>query len=531
MKTVTTVALTAALMIPSPVVCQARQTPGIGLHAAALQGDVETVRRHIDARSDLNQRDPWGSTPLIVAATFGRTEVARVLIDAGADLDLPNSDGSTPLHVSSFLCRAAIVEALLHAGANRYLRDHFSNTPLDAVSAPFDDVKGIYDTLARGLRPLGLELDFDRIRTTRPVIAEMLRPEPADLDAVGFAPVPGPDWRVSTPAEHGIDPMLVAELYAEATGMETLYGLLVIKNGQLIAEGYFRDGSIGQRTLVQSVTKSVTSTLVGIALDRGCLRSVDQRMLEFFPELAGRIADSRKETITIRQLLQMRGGYPWEETDPALWQAMLSGDLLPPMADFPLVADPGTAFHYSNLTSHWLGLIVSRACESDLEGFAREHLFSPLDVEIGDWMRDAAAFTLGHAGLHLTARDMAKFGQLYLDDGFYRERRIVSADWVEESLRRSSEDITSGGIEAGSVGRYFRHVGYGYQWWSAAVGNHRVDFAWGHGGQLIVLVDALDLIVVVTSDPFLLQHDERSWRHERANLNLVGKFIRALPTP
>jgi hypothetical protein len=79
------------------------------------------------------------------------------------------------------------------------------------------------------------------------------------------------------------------------------------------------------------------------------------------------------------------------------------------------------------------------------------------------------------------------------------------------------------------VGRYLHDVGYGYQWWSASAGDHDFDFAWGHGGQLIVLLDDLDMIVVVTADPFHLQHDDESWRHERANLNLVGKFIESLP--
>ena len=79
------------------------------------------------------------------------------------------------------------------------------------------------------------------------------------------------------------------------------------------------------------------------------------------------------------------------------------------------------------------------------------------------------------------------------------------------------------------VGRYFRYLGYGYQWWSARVGDHHLDFAWGHGGQLIVLLDELDMIIVVTADPLFGQHDDRAWKHEQANINLVGKFIKSLP--
>ena len=112
-------------------------------------------------------------------------------------------------------------------------------------------------------------------------------PSTADLEAVNYAPLDGDDWPVSTPEVQDLDPMLVARMYAEAAELETIYGLLVIKNGYLIAEEYFNGGALEQKVNVQSVTKSYLSALVGIALDQGCLSSLDQKMLEFFPELAG----------------------------------------------------------------------------------------------------------------------------------------------------------------------------------------------------------------------------------------------------
>jgi CubicO group peptidase (beta-lactamase class C family) len=529
MKTVTTAMLVLTLLTPLPVCGQETPPPSVSLHLAALQGNIEAIRQHIEAGSDLNERDAYGSTPLIVAAAFGKTEVARALIEAGADLNVTNNDGATALHTAAFLCRTEIVKALLDKGANKYLRDNFGNTASESVAAPFDDVKGIYDSFGQALGPLGLELDYEQIRTTRPQIAEMLRPRAEELEAVDYTPLPGDDWKVSTPAEQGLDPMLVADLYLDATGLSTLYGLLVIKNGHLIAEGYFNGAAVDQKALLQSATKSYTSALVGIALDQGCLSSVDQKMMEFFPEFAAQITDPRKEQITIRDMLQMRAGYPWEETDPALWEALLTGNLLPLIVDFPLISDPGTEFHYSNLTSHWLGVIVARACETDLKSFAQEHLFSPIDAEVGEWIQDRDGYYIGLAELRFTARDAAKFALLYLNDGEYEGNRVVSADWVRESLQSYSEGITEGGILSGEVGRYFRDIGYGYQWWSASAGDHHFDFAWGHGGQLIVLLDELDMIVVVTADPFYLQHDDESWRNERANINLVGKFIKSLP--
>jgi len=354
-------------------------------------------------------------------------------------------------------------------------------------------------------------------------------PRAEELATVGYAPLAGDDWKLSTPAEQGLDPMLVAELYFHAAELETLYGLLVIKNGHLIAERYFNEGSAGQKARLQSATKSYTSALVGIALKQGHLSSVDQKMMDFFPEVSAQIADPRKEQITIRQMLQMRAGYPWEETDAALWEGLLSGHYPPLIHEFPLIADPGTEFHYSNLTSNWLGIIVARACGTDLKSFAEEHLFVPIDTEVGEWGQDAEGHNNGCGDLHFTARDAARFGLLYLNDGVYEGTQIISADWVGESLQAYSEDINATGGFPANWGLSFGNIGYGYQWWSAKAGGHHFDFAWGHGGQLIVLVDEFDMVIVVTADPFYLQHDDQSWKHEKANVNLVGEFISSLP--
>jgi CubicO group peptidase (beta-lactamase class C family) len=504
--------------------------PQVSLHVAALQGNREAVRQHIEAGSDLNAKDAYGSTPLIIAATFGKTEVARALIEAGADMNIRNNEGATPLHIAALFCRPEIVKALLDKGANKYLRDSNGSTAFDIVAAPFGEDQWIYDQLGAALGALGLKLDYEQIRMTRPQIKEMLRPRTEDLAAVVYTPLPGNDWKVSTPAEQGLDPMLVAELYLDAAELETLYGLLVIKNGFLIAEGYFNGGAVDQLSKRASVTKSYTSALVGIALDRGCLSSLDQKMMEFFPEVGDQIKDHRKKAITIREMLQMRTGYPWEETDPVYWDALWSGDYLHHIVDIPLTSDPGTEFQYSNLTSHWLGIVVARTCDTDLKSFGQKNLFSPLDVKVGDWNRDLDGYYIGCGDIQFTARDMAKFGLLYLNEGSYKGKQVISANWVRESLQKYSENINSAGIKSSRVGRYFRDIGYGYQWWSARVGDHHFNFAWGHGGQLIVLLDGLDMVIVVTADPFYGKDEHwQSWKYEKANLNLVGKFIKSLP--
>ena len=169
--------LDEALAEEQPSSSQSTQTPpSVGLHQAALEGNLEAIRQHIEAGADLNEKDPLGgSSPLIVAATFGQTDVARALIEAGADVDQKNNDGSTALLTAALFCHTEIVEALLDKGADKSIRNNAGSTALEVVTVPFDAIRGIYDYFGAVLKPYGLELDYERIEMTRPKIAEILR--------------------------------------------------------------------------------------------------------------------------------------------------------------------------------------------------------------------------------------------------------------------------------------------------------------------------------------------------------------------
>ncbi|MFN2196606.1 MAG: hypothetical protein ACK2UW_10845, partial [Anaerolineales bacterium] len=130
----------------------------------------------------------------------------------------------------------------------------------------------------------------------------------------------------------------------------------------------------------------------------------------------------------------------------------------------------------------------------------------------------------GAGEIHVSARDAARFGLLYLNDGRFEGQQIIPADWVNRSLQTYSQRAYD------NIGR-FRDIGYGYQWWSATVGDHPVNFAWGHGGQLIVLLHDLDMVIILTADPFYDVYGSESWAHEKANFDLVGDFINSLPPP
>ena len=150
---------------PSPVSGTSLQPPAPDIHTAVVLGDLESIQQHIKAGTDLDQIEPaGGSSPLITAIVLGKTEIAKALMEAGADLNYQNYQGSTPLISAAFFCRSEIVEVLLDKGADKTLRNNYGHTALESISAPFENVKGVYDQVGKDLGPLGLKLDYFRLK-------------------------------------------------------------------------------------------------------------------------------------------------------------------------------------------------------------------------------------------------------------------------------------------------------------------------------------------------------------------------------
>ena len=152
------------------------KAPKLALNDAVISGNLEAVKQHIAAKSDLNKKEPFGgSTPLIVAAVFDKPEIAKALIDAGAELDITNNEGSTAIHSAAFFCRTDILQMLLDAGADKNIRNNYGATALESAQVPFNDVKSVYDIMSAQLKGMGLQMDLERIEKTRPQIADMLK--------------------------------------------------------------------------------------------------------------------------------------------------------------------------------------------------------------------------------------------------------------------------------------------------------------------------------------------------------------------
>lgn len=152
------------------------KAPDVDIHTAIISDNLEAVKQHIAAGSDLNVKDPFGgSSPLISAAVFGKTDAAKLLINAGVDINFQNNDGSTALLTAAFFCRPEIVKMLLDKKADKTIKNKYGTTALDNVTAPFAQVKDVYDMMGNILGPMGLKLDYAYIEKTRPEIATMLK--------------------------------------------------------------------------------------------------------------------------------------------------------------------------------------------------------------------------------------------------------------------------------------------------------------------------------------------------------------------
>jgi len=262
---------------------------------------------------------------------------------------------------------------------------------------------------------------------------------------------------------------------------------LVIARGNCIAFEYHRKG-IGAETQshVQSVTKSVLSILIGIAIDEGYLR-LDKKLSEIFPEAFDENTDSLARNITVRDVLTKTEGFaeanpgdfkvsdaaPGKET----WRWMLNRKVAYPR---------GTHFRYDGIGSDLLSVILSKAIGQDAGDFAKRKLFDPLQIAAYTWYADSEGYLHGESGLRLTARDMAKIGILYLQRGRWGETQIVSAAYVQDSTTRHND----GGPPL--------NAGYGYQWWVSRNGN--VFFASGKMSQLISITPNTGLVLAVAAD-------------------------------
>jgi CubicO group peptidase (beta-lactamase class C family) len=294
-------------------------------------------------------------------------------------------------------------------------------------------------------------------------------------------------WRRSTPEEQDIDPVILARAAHEARdNMPTLYSLLIIRNGYVALEEHYRGHKPGDLYSVRSVTKSVTSALIGIACQAHYLAGLDQTVAELLPEYFGVDDEPRKLQMTIKDLLTMQAGLQWGP--PNEWRFYQYADWVAFALKRPMSASPGTQFMYNTGASQVLAAIATKTTGMTMAAFAQERLFRPLGIRAYEWETDPQGITIGGFGLSLMVEDLAKFGYLYLHNGQWDGQQIVPTAYVQASTT------------AWSAGGFPEESGYGYQWWVTEEAGYHAFFAAGYGGQYLYVVPELDAIVVTTAD-------------------------------
>ncbi|KZE83966.1 6-aminohexanoate hydrolase [Paenibacillus elgii] len=316
-------------------------------------------------------------------------------------------------------------------------------------------------------------------------------------------------WQALDPAALRMDTEKLAKLEPTIKSeYSNINGIVVVRNGYIAYESYYNGYGPDDPHHVASVTKSILSALIGIAIDAGYIKSVDQKVLDFFSEYVSEAADRQKREITIRHLLTMTAPYPFEDWNEPLDKMCMQADWVKYTLD--MLGQQGSigAFKYSTAGAHLLSAILTRSTGASARAFANERLFKPIGMkEIPDyemksfgfedlfgknvkgWVNDPNGNSTGGWGLTLTPRDMARFGFLYLNRGYWDHHQIVSETWIDESTVMNPHN-------------------YGYLWWLREEDGASAYLALGDGGHVICCIPEKDLVVAIASE-FLIHPRDR----------------------
>jgi len=326
------------------------------------------------------------------------------------------------------------------------------------------------------------------------------------------------DWETSDLEAEGVDPKKINELMENILkgDIKNIHSILLVKNGKLIFEEYFYGYDRDTRHMLASVTKSVTSILVGIAIDKQMIGSVNEKVYEFFPEYKGTRWIDQKYDINLKHVLTMTAGLDWDEITN-LHPHYKNPNTGMYRTDHPIkyilnkrkVATPGERWNYNSGLTVLLGGIIKNTSGRYADKFAEQYLFKPLGIADYKWLKHPDGTIYTHGDLFLKPRDMAKIGYIMLNQGKWENKQIVSNAWIQESIR---EHIDT-----------FKGYGYGYQWrcGKTLICDQEIEAFWasGTGGQKIYVFPKLDLVVVFTSKIF----DNKSG-HAR-NESLLANFV------
>lgn len=305
-------------------------------------------------------------------------------------------------------------------------------------------------------------------------------------------------WPQSKPEVEGVDGAKLKSLFREMASdpHKDLKGVVVLRHGKLVAESYFNGDTVDTLHDIRSATKSITTALMGIAIQRHLIGSVNDSIAAYLPGLP----EDGKQRITIRDLLNMRSGLDANDADPSTPgnedRLDESSDWMKTVYAVPMKIRPGTKYVYCSINAFLVGAIIENATKMRLDAFAKQALFDPLDIRKFEWRHVPVDRTTGQGNLRITTRDEARIGELFLHGGKLGQRQVADREWVEQSVA-NHVSISADDPYADS---------YGFMWYSKA--EHACDravvvhFASGNGGNKIYVIPSMDMVVAITSSAY-----------------------------
>lgn len=266
------------------------------------------------------------------------------------------------------------------------------------------------------------------------------------------------------------------------------HSVIIYKNGNILYENYFNNFNPEKLNNLKSVTKSIVSLLIGIAIDKGYIVSESVKVSELLPELFEGVRDKRKFEITIRDLLTMSAGFQWNNLGGkrrSEWDKSENPSRYL-IQNIPLVNNPGDKWNYNSGLSHLLSVIITRTSRMTTLEFARKYLFNPLGINDIKWSKARDGIYKGNSELWMKPKDLLKIGIMLMNKGVWENKVIVSDKWIEKSTRKYFDGFEQIG-------------GYGYHWHTRKFGKYNSYLAAGWGGQFLIIIPELKMVVVNTS--------------------------------
>lgn len=291
-------------------------------------------------------------------------------------------------------------------------------------------------------------------------------------------------WQVATFAQQGMDEARLRPGLTRLEASPTRQALILMRNGRIVYERYFNGSRRADSNPIASVSKSMLSALVGIAMQQGFIRTAEDRIAEYLPQYFTEMRDPQKLGWTMRDMLTMAHGMQWIE-DEAGRLLNRSRDWTADILQLPLNSPPGSAFLYSTGASQLIAALLTEAAGMSLCDFAHRYLFAPIGIDAEFWGVDPVGTFAGGHSVSMTARELARFGTLFLNEGNWQGRQIVPGWWVAAS--------TTPRIEIGD-----NYAGYGYYWWLNTIAGYDMFSALGAGGQILHVLPQLHIVMVTT---------------------------------